>query len=43
VIESFSISLMPAAYKDAVSIALLLGILFVRPSGLFGAREVSRA
>ncbi len=43
VIESFSISLMPAAYKDAVSIVILLGILFVRPSGLFGAREASRA
>ena len=43
VIEAFSVSLMPAAYKDAVSIAILLGILFVRPSGLFGAREASRA
>lgn len=43
VIEAFSVSLMPAAYKDAVSIAILLAILFVRPSGLFGAREASRA
>ncbi|HEY6099541.1 MAG TPA: branched-chain amino acid ABC transporter permease, partial [Anaeromyxobacter sp.] len=43
VVESFSISLMPAAYKDAISIAVLLGILFVRPSGLFGAKEASRA
>jgi branched-chain amino acid transport system permease protein len=43
VIEAFSVSLMPAAYKDAISIAVLLGILFVRPSGLFGAREASRA
>jgi branched-chain amino acid transport system permease protein len=43
VVESFSISLMPAAYKDAISIAVLLVILFVRPSGLFGAREASRA
>ncbi len=42
VVESFSISLMPAAYKDAISIAVLLGILFVRPSGLFGSAEVSR-
>ena len=43
VVEAFSVSLMPAAYKDAISIAVLLGILFVRPSGLFGARETSRA
>ncbi len=42
VLESFSVSLMPAAYKDAISIAILLAILFVRPSGLFGAAEASR-
>jgi len=42
VLEAFSVSLLPTAYKDAVSIAVLLGILFVRPSGLFGAREASR-
>lgn len=43
VVEAFSISLLPAAYKDAISIAVLLGILFVRPSGLFGAKEATRA
>ncbi len=42
VLESFSVSLMPTAYKDAVSIAVLLAILFLRPSGLFGAKEASR-
>lgn len=42
VTESFSVSLMPAAYKDAISIAILLAILFLRPSGLFGAAEASR-
>ncbi len=42
VLESFSVSLMPAAYKDAISIAILLAILFVRPSGLFAAAEASR-
>jgi branched-chain amino acid transport system permease protein len=42
VLESFSVSLLPTAYKDAISIAVLLGILFVRPSGLFGAREATR-
>ncbi|HET9596239.1 MAG TPA: branched-chain amino acid ABC transporter permease [Anaeromyxobacteraceae bacterium] len=37
VIEAFSVSLLPTAYKDAISIALLLAILFVRPTGLFAA------
>jgi branched-chain amino acid transport system permease protein len=40
-LETFSISILPLAYKDAVSIALLLAILFVRPSGLFGSRAAS--
>lgn len=39
-LESFSIWVMPAAYKDAISIAILLLILFVRPSGLFGSKEI---
>ncbi len=39
ILESFSIWVMPAAYKDAISISILLLILFVRPSGLFGSKE----
>jgi branched-chain amino acid transport system permease protein len=42
VLESFSVSLLPTAYKDAISVAVLLAILFLRPSGLFGSREVAR-
>lgn len=42
VIEAFSVSLLPTAYKDAISIALLLAILFVRPTGLFAARVAYR-
>jgi branched-chain amino acid transport system permease protein len=42
VIEAFTVSLLPTAYKDAISIALLLGILFVRPTGLFAARVAYR-
>jgi branched-chain amino acid transport system permease protein len=42
VLEAFSVSLLPAAYKDAISVAILLAILFVRPSGLFGSAEVAR-
>jgi branched-chain amino acid transport system permease protein len=41
-LEAFSISVLPAAYKDAVSIAVLLLLLFVRPAGLFGSRELAR-
>ncbi len=39
VLESFSIWVLPTAYKDAIAISILLIILFVRPSGLFGSRE----
>lgn len=35
-LETFSIIVLPSAYKDVLSIAILLGILFFRPSGLFG-------
>jgi branched-chain amino acid transport system permease protein len=42
VVESVSVSLMPAAYKDTFSIAILLVILFARPSGLFAARAAER-
>ena len=42
ILESFSIWILPAAYKEAISIGILLVILFVRPSGLFGAREATR-
>jgi branched-chain amino acid transport system permease protein len=37
-LESFSIILIPEAYKDVVTISVLLGVLFVKPSGLFGSR-----
>ncbi len=38
-LESFSIWILPTAYKDAIAISILLIILFVRPSGLFGSKE----
>lgn len=37
VIEAFSVSVVPLAFQDAISIAILLAILFVRPHGLFGS------
>ncbi len=42
ILESFSIWVLPTAYKDTISISLLLAILFIRPSGLFGNREAMR-
>ncbi len=42
ILESFSIWVLPTAYKDAISISILLAMLFMRPSGLFGNREAMR-
>ena len=42
ILESFSIWVLPTAYKDAISIAILLAMLFIRPSGLFGNKEAMR-
>ncbi len=39
VIEAASISVIPLAYKDAITLTLLLAVLVLRPSGLFGSRE----
>ena len=38
VLESFSVAVLPLAYKDVVSLAILLVVLFVRPEGLFAPR-----
>ena len=42
IIEAFSISFLPLAFQDAVAIAILLVILFIRPHGLFGSSEAAR-
>ena len=41
VLEAFSISVVPLAFKDAIAIFILLLILFVRPYGLFGSRTAA--
>jgi branched-chain amino acid transport system permease protein len=38
VIESFSVSVLPLAFKDVASLCILLAILVLRPQGLFGGR-----
>ncbi len=40
-IESFSISILPMAYKDVISVVILLIILLVKPSGIFGSIQAS--
>ncbi len=42
ILESFSIWVLPTAYKDAISISILLAMLFIRPSGLFGSAEAMK-
>ena len=41
VIEAFSVSVVPLAFQDAIAIAILLTILFVRPQGLLGSKEAA--
>ncbi|HPY78347.1 MAG TPA: branched-chain amino acid ABC transporter permease, partial [Anaerohalosphaeraceae bacterium] len=40
-LEVFMVSQFDAAYKDAVSIVILLIILVFRPSGIFGRSQIS--
>ena len=35
-LESLSVAFLSSTYKDAISLAVLLLVLFVRPQGLFG-------
>ncbi|MBG0776672.1 MAG: branched-chain amino acid ABC transporter permease [Desulfovibrionaceae bacterium] len=43
VLESFGAGFVSSAYKDAFAFLILLGLLFVRPSGLFGKSAATRA
>jgi branched-chain amino acid transport system permease protein len=42
VLEAASVSVLPLAYKDVVALGILLGILFIRPQGLFSGRKRAR-
>jgi len=41
-IESFCAGLVSSGYKDAAALLVLLLVLFVKPSGLFGSKEVMK-
>jgi branched-chain amino acid transport system permease protein len=42
IVESLCAGLISSGYKDAVALLVLLLVLFVRPSGLFGSVEASK-
>jgi branched-chain amino acid transport system permease protein len=39
ILESFAIVVFPEAYKNIITIGILLLVLFIRPSGLLGAKK----
>jgi branched-chain amino acid transport system permease protein len=41
-LESFGAGFISSAYKDAFAFLVLLLVLFVRPTGLFGKEEIKR-
>jgi len=42
IVEQMSAGYLSSAYKDAVAFVIILAVLFVRPSGLFGAQHGER-
>jgi branched-chain amino acid transport system permease protein len=42
IIEALGVGVVSAGYKDAISFVILLLVLFLRPSGLLGAKVVNR-
>lgn len=42
IFESFSATVIPSGYKDAMAFLVIIVILFVRPDGLFGKKRVQR-
>ncbi len=42
ILEAYSVAVVPLAFQDAISITILLIILFVRPHGIFGSSAAAR-
>ncbi len=43
ILESFATGFVSSAYKDAISLVLILGVLFTKPEGLFGSGANKKA
>jgi len=41
IIEAIAILFIPATYKPMIGFVILLAVLLIRPSGLFGRREIT--
>ena len=41
-LEAFGVGFFSSSLKDAIAYVLLLGILYVRPGGILGAKVVKR-
>jgi branched-chain amino acid transport system permease protein len=42
IIESFAAGFISSGFKDAIALIILILVLFIKPSGLFGSREVGK-
>lgn len=42
ILEALGAGLISSSYKDAISLIILLAVLFYRPSGLFGSAEAAK-
>ncbi|MBI4764361.1 MAG: branched-chain amino acid ABC transporter permease [Deltaproteobacteria bacterium] len=42
IIESFSAGFISSGFKDAIALIILILVLFIKPSGLFGSEEVGK-
>lgn len=42
IIESFSVGYVSSGFKDAIALVILILVLFVKPSGLFGSKEMGK-
>jgi branched-chain amino acid transport system permease protein len=42
IVESFSAGFISSGFKDAIALIILILVLFIRPSGLFGSREAGK-
>lgn len=40
-LEAFSVSVLPSAYQDVITLAILLIILFIRPQGIFRSSKLA--